>query len=138
MKILGIDLGRRTVGCAISDEAEIIASPVDTFRIRENDLQGALECVKMLIEDRGIKKVVLGLPKNMNGTIGPQAEYCLEFKKMLEDATNLEVIMVDERMTSIMANNVMLEADLSRNKRKQNVDKLAASIILQSYLDLKK
>ena len=138
MKIVGIDLGRRTVGIAISDELEMIATPVDTFRIRENDLQGALECVKMVIEERGIKKIVLGLPKNMNGTIGPQAEYCLEFKKMLEDATKLEVIMMDERMTSIMANNVMLEADLSRDKRKQNVDKLAASIILQSYLDSKK
>ena len=138
MKILGIDLGRRTVGIAVSDELELIASPIDTYRIRENDLQQALECVKMVIVEKKIQKIVLGLPKNMNGTIGPQAEYCLEFKKMLEDETKLEVIMVDERMTSIMANNVMLEADLSRNKRKQNVDKLAASIILQSYLDAKK
>ena len=137
MRILGIDLGRRTVGIAISDEKEIIASPVNTFRIRENDLQGALDCVKMTIEEYGVQKIVLGLPKNMNGTIGPQAEYCLEFQKMLESETKLEVIMIDERMTSIMANNLMIDADLSRNKRKQNVDKLAASIILQSYLDKK-
>ena len=137
MRIVGIDLGRRTVGIAISDEAEIIASPVNTFRIRENDLQGALDCVKMTIEEYGVQKIVLGLPKNMNGSIGPQAEYCLEFKAMLENETKLEVIMIDERMTSIMANNLMLDADLSRNKRKQNVDKLAASIILQSYLDKK-
>ena len=137
MRILGIDLGRRTVGIAVSDEAEIIASPIETYRIRENDLQGALSCVKMAIEEYGIQKIVLGLPKNMNGTIGPQAEYCLEFQKMLEEATKLEVVMIDERMTSIMANNLMLDADLSRDKRKQNVDKLAASIILQSYLDKK-
>ena len=137
MRILGIDLGRRTVGIAVSDEAEIIASPIETYRIRENDLQGALSCVKMAIEEYGIQKIVLGLPKNMNGTIGPQAEYCLEFQKMLEEDTKLEVIMIDERMTSIMANNLMLDADLSRDKRKQNVDKLAASIILQSYLDKK-
>ena len=137
MRIVGIDLGRRTVGIAISDEKQIIASPVNTYRMRENDLQGALDCVKMTIEEYGAQKIVLGLPKNMNGTIGPQAEYCLEFKKMLEEATNLEVVMIDERMTSIMANNIMLDADLSRNKRKQNVDKLAASIILQSYLDKK-
>ena len=137
MRIVGIDLGRRTVGIAISDEKQIIASPVNTYRIRENDLQGALDCVKMTIEEYGAQKIVLGLPKNMNGTIGPQAEYCLEFKKMLEEATNLEVVMIDERMTSIMANNIILDADLSRNKRKQNVDKLAASIILQSYLDKK-
>ena len=138
MKIIGIDLGRRTVGLAISDELEMIASPLNTYRIRENDLQEALNYVKMVIEEKGIKKIVLGLPKNMNGTIGPQACYCLEFQKMLEEETKLEVIMIDERMTSIMANNVMLEADLSRDKRKQNVDKLAASIILQSYLDSKK
>lgn len=138
MKIVGIDLGRRTVGIAVSDVLETIASPINTYRIRENDLQGALDCVKMVIEEYGIQKIVLGLPKNMNGTLGPQAEYCLEFQKMLEEATKLEVVMVDERMTSIMANNIMLEADLSRNKRKQNVDKIAASIILQSYLDLKK
>ena len=137
MKIVGIDLGRRTVGVAISDALEMIASPVNTYRIRENDLQGALSCVKMAIEEYGIQKIVLGLPKNMNGTIGPQAEYCLEFQKMLEEDTKLEVIMIDERMTSIMANNLMLDADLSRDKRKQNVDKLAASIILQSYLDKK-
>ena len=137
MKILGIDLGCRTVGIAVSDALEMIASPINTYRIRENDLQGALECVKIVIEEYGVGKIVLGLPKNMNGTIGPQAEYCLEFQKMLEEETKLEVIMVDERMTSIMANNAMLEADLSRNKRKQNVDKIAASIILQSYLDKK-
>lgn len=138
MKILGIDLGSRTVGIAVSDILETIASPVNTFRIRENDLQEALGYVKMVIEEYGIQKIVLGLPKNMNGTIGPQAEYCLQFKDLLEKEVGLEVVMVDERMTSIMANNAMLEADLSRNKRKQNVDKLAASIILQSYLDRKR
>lgn len=137
MRVLGIDLGARTVGIAVSDEAEIIASPVNTYRIRENNLQEALSYVKMSIEELGIQKIVLGLPKNMNGSIGPQAEYCLEFKKLLEEETKLEVIMIDERMTSIMANNLMISADLSRDKRKQNVDKLAASIILQSYLDKK-
>ena len=71
----------------------------------------------------------------MNGSIGFQAEYCLKFKKMLENEIKLPVIMIDERMTSTMANNIMLKADMSRNKRKQNVDKLAATIILQSYLD---
>ena len=71
----------------------------------------------------------------MNGSIGFQAEYCLKFKEMLENEIKLPVIMIDERMTSTMANNIMLKADMSRNKRKQNVDKLAATIILQSYLD---
>jgi putative Holliday junction resolvase len=135
MKILGLDLGSKTLGVAISDSLEIIANPIGTYKIITNDLQDALECVKILASEHSVAKVVLGLPKNMNGTIGFQAEYCLEFKKLLEDELHLEVIMIDERLTSKMANQVMLKADLSRNKRKSNVDKLAASIILQTYLD---
>ena len=123
MRVIGLDLGNRTVGIALSDYLGIIANPVGTFRvIKENDVQ----------------KIVLGFPKNMNGTIGPQAEYCLKFKGMLEEATKLEVIMIDERLTSRQADVIMLSADMSRNKRKKNVDKLAATIILQTYLDQKR
>lgn len=135
MRIIGLDLGTKTVGVAVSDYLGIIANPVGTLRIEENNLNQALELVKNVVKEQQAEKIVLGLPKNMNGSIGFQAEYCLEFKKMLEDEIKLPVIMVDERMTSIMANNIMLEADISRNKRKKNVDKLAATIILQSYLD---
>ena len=81
------------------------------------------------------EKIVIGYPLNMNGTLGPQSEYVLEFKKMLEDATNLEVILYDERLTTIEVQKVMISADVSRNKRKKVVDTLAATLILQSYLD---
>lgn len=135
MKIVGLDLGSRTVGVAISDNLGIIATPVETFRINDNDLQDALHYVKMFIEENKVEKIVLGLPINMNGTYGPSAEMCLAFKELLEKELNMEVIMIDERMTSIMANNALINADMSRNKRKENVDKIAASIILQTYLD---
>lgn len=135
MKILGIDLGSRTVGLSVSDGLGIIANPIGTYKINTNDLQEALECVKMVVKEQGVTKVVLGLPKNMNGSIGFQAEYTLQFKEMLEKELSLEVIMVDERLTSKMANAVMIQADMSRKKRKNNVDKLAATIILQTYLD---
>ncbi|HEY8444509.1 MAG TPA: Holliday junction resolvase RuvX [Bacilli bacterium] len=135
MKILGLDLGSVTLGVAISDALGIVANPIGTYKINKNDLQMALEYVKILVEEHKIQKVVLGLPKNMNGTIGPQAEYCLQFKKMLESELLLEVIMIDERLTSKIADQVMIKADISRQKRKKNIDKLAASIILQTYLD---
>lgn len=135
MRILGLDLGSVTLGVAISDGLGIIANPIGTYKIIKNDLQDALNYVKLLVSEHRVEKVVLGLPKNMNGTIGPQAEYSLEFKKLIESELDLEVIMIDERLTSRIANQVMLKADISRKKRKANVDKLAATIILQAYLD---
>ena len=135
MRVIGLDLGNRTVGVALSDYLGIIANPVGTFRFEEQDLDSALEQVVAVIKENQVEKIVLGLPKNMDGSIGFQAQYCLDFKAMLEEHIKLPVIMIDERMTSRMAHNTMLKADMSRNKRKQNVDKLAATIILQSYLD---
>lgn len=136
MKILGLDLGSKTLGMAISDSLEIIANPIGTVRFSENDLQAALMATKKVVKEYDVKKIVLGLPKHMSGDIGVQAEYCLEFKKMLEKELSLEVVMIDERLTSQMAERVMLKADISRSKRKKNVDKLAATIILQTYLDI--
>lgn len=137
MRTLGIDLGNRTVGMAISDAMGIIASPIGTARIDDQDLDQALCEVQKVIEERQVDSIALGLPKNMNGTIGPQGEYCLRFKEMLEKATGLVVTMIDERLTTKQADAIMLEADISRAKRKKNVDKLAATIILQTYLDRK-
>lgn len=134
-RILGIDLGNRTVGLAVSDIMGIIANPIGTVRINDQDLDTALLEVKKVIAEREVSLIVLGFPKNMNGTVGPQGEYCLKFKEMLEKETSLEVKMVDERLTTKQADAIMLEADISRKKRKQNVDKLAATIILQTYLD---
>ena len=138
MRYIGLDLGNRTCGVAISDPTGMIATAVDTVRFREKDLQKCLECVIMLIEQKNAQKVVLGYPINMNGTLGPQSEYVLEFKKMLEESTGLEVILYDERLTSVEVNKIMISADLSRSKRKTKVDTLAPTLILQSYLDSKR
>lgn len=138
MRYIGLDLGNRTCGVAVSDLSGTIATAVDTIRFREKDLQKCLECVIMVVELKKAEKIVLGYPINMNGTLGPQSEYVLEFKKMLEDATGLEVLLYDERLTSVEVNKMMISADLSRNKRKNKVDTLAATLILQSYLDSKK
>ncbi len=138
MKYIGLDLGNRTVGIATSDTMGIVATGYGTFKFNEKDLQKALQYVTMVIAEKKIEKIVIGFPKNMDGSVGFQAEYVLEFKKMLEDATNLEVILVDERLTTAQVTKVMISADVSRAKRKQQVDKLSAVIILQSYLDVKK
>lgn len=135
MRYIGLDLGNRTCGIAISDPTGTIATSITTVRFREKDLQKCLEYVKMYIVDRKIEKIVMGLPKNMNGTLGIQSEYVLEFKKMLEEATGLEVILYDERLTTVEVTKMMISADLSRSKRKNKVDTLAATLILQSYLD---
>lgn len=137
MRILGLDLGSKTVGMAISDFLGIVASPIGTLRIAENDLEDAFSQVQEVIKEKQVEEIVLGLPKNMDGSIGFQAEYTLKFKKMLEERLKIKVTMVDERLTSKIANRTMITADMSRNKRKNNVDKVAAVIILQSYLDLK-
>ncbi len=138
MRYIGLDLGNRTCGIAIGDPTETIATSYGTIRFREKDLQKCLECVIMVMNEKKVDKVVLGHPINMNGTIGPQAEYVYEFKKMLEDATGKEVILYDERLTSVEVNNIMISFDLSREKRKKKVDTLSATLILQSYLDSKK
>lgn len=138
MRYIGLDLGNRTCGIAIGDPTETIATSYGTIRFREKDLQKCLECVIMIMNEKKVDKVVLGHPINMNGTIGPQAEYVYEFKKMLEEATGKEVILYDERLTSVEVNNIMISFDLSREKRKKKVDTLSATLILQSYLDSKK
>lgn len=137
MRVLGLDLGSKTLGMAISDYLGIIANPIGTYRFDDNDLDAALEEVERVVKEFAIEEVVLGLPKHMNGDIGIQANYCLDFKKMIEDKLALKVTMIDERLTSKMAERVMIKADISRKKQKKNVDKLAASIILQSYLDFR-
>lgn len=135
MRYLGLDLGNRTCGVAVSDGLGIIATSITTIRFREKDLQKCLECVKMYVVDRKIDKIVMGLPKNMNGSLGFQSEYVLEFKQMLETNIGLEVILYDERLTTVEVTKMMISADLSRAKRKNKVDTLAATLILQSYLD---
>ena len=138
MKYLGLDLGTRTLGVSISDLTHTIASTYKTIRYEEENYEYLLQQLKQIIETEQIEKIVLGLPKNMNNTIGESAERCLNFKKQIEETLNIEVIMQDERLTTVEATNYMIEANMSRKKRKKKIDSLAANIILQTYLDRKK
>lgn len=133
MRYLGLDLGTRTLGLSISDETATIASSLYTIRYeKEEELFYKLDEV---IDEFNIKKMVLGYPKNMNNTIGPKALFVEEFKQKLEEKYNLEVILQDERLSTVEATNYMIEADISRKKRKKKIDSLASTIILQTYLD---
>lgn len=134
MKVLGLDLGSRTCGVAVSDAMGFLARPVETVRFEDDDYDACLEKLQKHIKENQIKKVVLGLPKHMNGDIGIRAEICLEFKEKLV-AQGLEVIMWDERLTTMAAQRILISADVSRKKRKKVIDQMAAVQILQSYLD---
>jgi len=133
MRILGLDIGSKTIGVAVSDELCLIAQGVSTLKRRglDHDIHEILR----LIEEREISKVVVGLPKNMNNTLGPSAEMVLAFIKRLNENVSVPVITWDERLSTVAAEKVLLEADMSRAKRKRVVDKVAAMLILQGYLD---
>ncbi|MFA6327490.1 MAG: Holliday junction resolvase RuvX [Bacilli bacterium] len=135
MRILGLDLGSKTIGIAISDKLGFIASTYKTIIFEEGNSLTSLEELKEIIKKEEVSKIVLGFPKNMNNSIGPRAEESIKFKKILEDELNIEVILEDERWTTVQANRVLIDANVSRKKRKTKVDKLAATYILQSYLD---
>jgi putative Holliday junction resolvase len=138
MRILGLDLGTRTLGVAISDNTETIATFYTTIHFNENDYKSAIEKLRIIIDKEKISMIVLGLPKNMNNSVGESAVRSLEFKKKLETEFLLTVEMQDERLTTVEATNYLIKADMSRKKRKNKVDGLAASIILQTYLDKRK
>lgn len=135
MRYLGLDLGSKTLGIALSDTTNTIASSLKTIFFKEDDYNSLIEPIRELVNEYNISKIVLGLPKNMNNTLGPRAELSYSFKKLLEDNLNIEVILEDERLTTVISNNIMIKADMSRKKRKKKVDSIAASLILQSYLD---
>ena len=135
MRCLGLDLGSKTLGIAISDRTNLIASVYTTLRFNDEDYNSLIEPLREIILKEEIDTLVLGLPKNMNNTLGERAMITLEFKNMLEKEFGLRVVMEDERLTSVSANNILISADMSRNKRKKKVDGMAAEIILQGYLD---
>lgn len=137
MKYLGLDLGSRTLGVAISDVTHTIATSYIVIRHNE-EYDRLLDDVEKIVKDEHIGKIVLGFPKNMNNTIGPKGELSLEFKKKLEQKLNIEVILQDERLTTKEAESVLIKNNTRRNKRRKVIDKLAATIILQSYLDKEK
>ena len=134
MRYIGLDLGTKTLG--ISKSNGVIATNYKTIRHNE-DYDYLVDEVKKIVNEEHIDIVVLGFPKNMNNTIGERANITLSFKEKLEKAISKEVILEDERLTSCVANQVLIEADTSRKKRKERVDGVASVIILQSYLDRK-
>lgn len=134
MRYIGLDLGTKTLGISLSNG--IIATNYKTLRHNE-DYDYLINEVEKIILEKRIDKIVLGFPKNMNNTIGERANITLSFKEKLEKKTGIEVILEDERLTSCVANQVLIEADTSRKKRKERVDGVASVIILQSYLDRK-
>ena len=136
MRIMGLDYGSRTVGVAISDPLKITAQAVETItRKDENKLRRTCARIEELIEEYQVEKIVLGLPKHMNNDIGDRAEKSIEFGRMLERRTGLEVVMWDERLTTVEAERTLIENKVRRENRKKYVDQIAAVFILQGYLD---
>jgi putative Holliday junction resolvase len=136
MRYIGLDLGSRTLGVSLSDQNGIIASSYKIIR-HEEEYEKLIDEVKKIVDEYKVDKIVLGLPKNMNGTIGPKGELSYKFKEMLEKGIGLEVFLEDERLSTKEATNLLIKNDTSRKKRKQVIDSMAATIILQSFLDKK-
>lgn len=133
MRIMGLDIGTKYIGVAISDETCILAQGRETIQRKSNDI--ALGRIKELVEEYKVREIVVGLPVNMNGTSGERAEDSERFAARLEDATGLPVKLWDERLSTKEAEGVMISASVTRKKRKKVIDKMAAQLILQSYLD---
>lgn len=137
MRCLGLDLGTKTLGLAMSDKSNTIASPYKVLRWDGENYELLFNELDSIIKDNAITDLVLGLPKNMNNTLGFAAERSLNFKEALESRYEMEVTLIDERLSTVEATNYLLDADMSRKKRKQVVDGIAASIILDTYLKMK-
>lgn len=136
MRIMGLDFGSKTVGVAISDPLLITAQGIEIIRRKEeNKIRRTLARIEELIEEYQVGEIVLGLPKNMNDTLGVRAELTMEFKDKLERRTGLPVHTWDERLTTVAADKTMIEAGIRRENRKEFVDKIAAVLILQGFLD---
>ncbi|OIJ07680.1 Holliday junction DNA helicase RuvA [Anaerobacillus arseniciselenatis] len=135
MRILGLDVGTKTIGVAVSDELGWTAQGVETIRRSEEDPQQDWDKLASLVTNLEIDKVVVGLPKNMNGTIGPSGEACQQFAEEVKQRFDLPIVLWDERLTTVAAERMLVAADMSRKKRKKVIDKMAAVMILQGYLD---
>ncbi|RBW70451.1 Holliday junction resolvase RuvX [Bacillus taeanensis] len=136
MRILGLDVGSKTIGVAVSDEMGWTAQGIETIK-RTARLEDEENRLKELVEQYNVDKFVVGLPKNMNGSIGPSGEACQAFAAHLEEVFELPVVLWDERLTTVAAERMLISADVSRKKRKKVIDKMAAVMILQGYLDSK-
>ena len=138
MRYIGLDLGTKTLGVSISDTTCTIANSLTIIRFEDSDYDSIYPELKKIIDEYEIGKIILGFPKNMNNTIGDRGEETLKFKEKLLEWFGIEVVMQDERLTTVEATNYLLEADMSRKKRRKKIDAIAANIILQTYLDRRK
>lgn len=137
MRCLGLDLGTRTCGLAMSDKTNFIASPFKTLKWDGENYDLLFAELDIIINEYNITDLVLGLPKNMNNTLGFASERSLKFKEALEDRYGLKVVLIDERLSTVEAENYLISADMSRKKRKKVIDGVAASLILDTYLKMK-
>lgn len=137
MKVIGLDVGSKTIGVAISDALGWTAQGLTTVYWNEDEISSADEELQTIIKENEISRVVIGLPKNMNGSIGERGEASERYADYVKKKYNLPVVLWDERLTTMAAERVLLEADMSRKKRKKVIDKMAATMILQGYLDSK-
>ncbi|GIO69088.1 Holliday junction resolvase RuvX [Paenibacillus sp. JTLBN-2024] len=135
MRIMGLDYGDRKIGVAVSDLFGWTAQGLEVVERRRDGSE--VSRIAELVRDYEVEEIVVGLPKNMNGSIGPRGEICIDFADKLKEMLKLPVHLWDERLTTVSAERTLIEADVSRKKRKQVVDKMAASLILQNYLDSK-
>ena len=135
MKYLGLDLGSRTLGIAISDELGIIARSYDTLRFKDDDYDYAIEKTIEICNKENVKIVVLGYPKHMNGDAGIRASISVDFKNKIEEKTDIKVILEDERLTTVIVDRTMISGNVRRKDRRQKKDEMAAVVILQNYLD---
>ncbi|GAA4875600.1 Holliday junction resolvase RuvX [Paenibacillus vulneris] len=134
-RLMGLDYGDKTIGIALSDELGWTAQGLEV--IRRTTLERDFARIREIIDQYSVSELVVGLPKNMNNTIGPRGEICIEFAQSLQQALQMPVHLWDERLTTASAQRTLLEADVSRKKRKQVIDKMAAALILQGYMDSK-
>jgi putative Holliday junction resolvase len=138
MRILGLDLGSKTLGVACSDPSGILASGIETFLFPEENYEPPLDYVKQFVDNKKVDLVVLGHPKNMDGTIGLQGRKTERFRDELATRISVPIVLWDERLTTRIVTRTMIAGDLSRKARKDIVDKLAATVILQDYLDARR
>lgn len=134
MRFLGLDLGTKTLGIAVSDRTNSIATPLITLRFKNEEYESVLSNLKKIVEEKQITDFVLGLPKNMDNSCGFAAERSKKFATLLNNTFKMPVHMVDERLSSVEAENILLSTDMRRIKRKKVVDNVASAIILDTYL----
>jgi putative holliday junction resolvase len=138
MRVMGLDVGSKTVGVAISDALGWTAQGIETVRINEEEGEFRIDRIKALAEEYEVDTIIVGMPKNMNNTIGPRGEASKAYGDLIQRELSILVKYWDERLSTMAAERVLLEADVSRKKRKKVIDKMAAVMILQGYLDSQK